>query len=141
MSDGDLIPIGDVKTMEERAYRAYQMRLGGQDWNAIAKSLAYKSPARAKREVDDLISKAAAVASDDRKREIVEMELDRLDALQNAVWGMAIGGDLKAVETTLKIMGHRARLLALGEETTSNSVQTVIVAGEDYVETLRGITH
>lgn len=139
MSDGDLIPIDDVKTMEERAYRAYQMRLGGQDWTAIARNLQYKSPQRAKREVDDLITKAASIASDDRKREVVEMELDRLDALQNAVWGMAISGDLKAVETTLKIMAHRARLLALGEESTANTVQTVIVAGEDYVETLRSV--
>jgi hypothetical protein len=69
----------------------------------------------------------------------VELELDRLNALQNAVWGMALSGELKAIETTLKIMQHRARLLQLGEESKDSSNTTVIVAGEDYVETLRGM--
>jgi hypothetical protein len=139
MADGDLVPIDNIRTKEERAYRAYQMRLGGEAWPDIASSLNYTSPVTAKREVDLLITKAMNVATDDRKREVVEMELDRLDALQNAVWGMALTGDFKAVETTLKIMQHRARLLALGEESSGNSVQTVIVAGEDYVQTLRGM--
>lgn len=139
MADGDLVPIEDVRTREERAYRAYQKRLGGESWADIAQAMKYPSPTSVKRDVDMLITKAANVASDDRKREVVEMELDRLDALQNAVWGMAMMGDFKAVDSTLKIMQHRARLLALGEESSGNTIQTVIVAGEDYVETLRGM--
>ncbi len=139
MADGDLVPIDNIRTKEERAYRAYQKRLGGESWADIATSMDYPSPVTVKREVDLLVSKAMNIATDDRKREVVEMELDRLDALQNAVWGMALTGDFKAVETTLKIMQHRARLLALGEESSGNTVQTVIVAGEDYVETLRGM--
>ena len=137
--DGDLIPINDIATKEERAYRAYQKRLAGEDWRDIAKTLEYPSPKTAEREVQLLIEKASKVATEDRKREVVELELDRLNALQNAVWGMALSGELKAIETTLKIMQHRARLLQLGEESKDSSTTTVIVAGEDYVETLRGI--
>ena len=137
--DGDLVPIEDIQTKEERAYRAYQKRLGGEDWRVIAKDLEYPSPRTAEREVELLVQKSLKVASEDRKQEVVSLELDRLDALQNAVWGMAISGELKAVDTTLKIMQHRARLLALGEESKDTQTTTVIVAGEDYVETLRGI--
>lgn len=137
--DGDLVPIEDIQTKEERAYRAYQKRLGGEDWRVIAKDLEYPSPRTAEREVELLVQKSLKAASDDRKQEVVSLELDRLDALQNAVWGMAISGELKAVDTTLKIMQHRARLLALGEESKDSQTTTVIVAGEDYVETLRGI--
>ena len=137
--DGDLVPIEDIQTKEERAYRAYQKRLGGEDWRVIARDLEYPSPRTAEREVELLVEKSLKVASDDRKQEVVSLELDRLDALQNAVWGMAISGELKAVDTTLKIMQHRARLLALGEESKDSQTTTVIVAGEDYVETLRGI--
>jgi len=137
--DGDLVPIEDIQTKEERAYRAYQKRLGGEDWRVIARDLEYPSPRTAEREVELLVEKSLKVASDDRKQEVVSLELDRLDALQNAVWGMAISGELKAVDTTLKIMQHRARLLQLGEESKDSQTTTVIVAGEDYVETLRGI--
>lgn len=136
--DGQLIPISDISTREERAYRAYQMRLSGESWQRIMYRFEYPSINIMKGEIDALIRKATSIANDDRRREVLELELDRLDALQNAVWGMAIGGDLKAVETALKVMAHRARILALGEETAS-STNTVVIASEKYVETLQGV--
>jgi len=136
--DGLLIPVSDIQTREERAYRAYQMLLGGAPWQEIVYRCEYIGIMEAKAEVDGLIRKATQIANDDRKREVLELELARLDALQNAVWGMAISGDLKAVDTTLKIMAHRARILALGEETAA-STNTVIVTSEKYIESLQGV--
>lgn len=136
MSDGDLFSL-DVTSKEELAYRAYQLRMSGEPWQLISTKLGYKNPSAAKRATEMLIKKAVGVVEEDRKQEILDLELDRLDALQNAVWGMAISGDLKAVETTLKIMNHRARLLALGEDTQSSSINTIVVTGENYVESLK----
>lgn len=52
--------------------------------------------------------KAAALTS------LRRMEAERLDSLQAAVWTRASeGGELMAVETILKIMARRARLLGL----------------------------
>lgn len=138
VDDGQLIPVSDISTREERAYRAYQMRLSGMQWQEIVYRCEYVGIGEAKAEVDGLLRKATQIASDDRKREVLELELGRLDALQNAIWGMAISGDLKAVDTTLKIMAHRARILALGEETAA-STTTVVVTSEKYVETLQGV--
>lgn len=139
MNDGELVPITDIKTREERAYRAYQLRLGGENWVDIASKLDYQSPKKVKQEVDLIVQKAIQSVNDDRKSEIIELELDRLDALQSAVWGMAMSGDLKAVDSALKVMAHRARLLSLGEE-RSSSVSTIIVSGDEYVETLKEIS-
>lgn len=136
--DGQLIPVSDISTREERAYRAYQMRLSGMQWQEIVYRCEYTGIGEAKAEVDGLLRKATQIASDDRKREVLELELGRLDALQNAIWGMAISGDLKAVDTTLKIMAHRARILALGEE-TATSTNTVVITSEKYVEALQGV--
>lgn len=139
MSDGDLIPL-NAQTREELAYHAYQLRLGGSDWEAIRSKLGYKSVTAVRTDVDLLVKKALAEAQDDRKREVVELELDRLDALQNSIWGIALGGDIKAIEATLKIMAHRARLLALGQDTQGNATNTIIVASDNYVDTLKEIS-
>jgi hypothetical protein len=50
-------------------------------------------------------------------------------------------GDLKAIDTCIRVMGHRAKLLGLEyrEETVVN--RTIVVAGstEQYVQTLKMI--
>lgn len=140
MSDGDLIPIDNIQSKEEKAYRAYQMRLSGTPWSEIATRLHYQNGSKARYSVELLIKKAADTADEDRKQEVLELELDRLDALQNAVWGMALSGDIKAVEAVLKVMTHRARILSLGEETRGNQISTVIVSDSNYVEALKELS-
>lgn len=138
--DGMLVPVNDVKTREEKAYRAYQMRLAGTSHAEIAQKLGYPNPRRVSTEIKLLVDKAVEAVSEERKSEVVELELDRLDALQNAVWGMAIGGDLKAVDSVLKIMTHRAKLLSLGSDTNNTAASTVIISSEDYVNTLKDLS-
>ena len=137
--DGALIPTTDITSVEERAYRAYQMRLGGKSWQNIKADLNYASVAKTKEAVDRLINKAAKTMVRDRREEIMDIELDRLDALQDAIWGMAMVGDLKAVDSVLKVMTHRAKLLALGNNEDTGSQNTVIVASSDYIQTLKNL--
>ena len=42
-----------------------------------------------------------------------ELEASRLDALQAALWQDAVDGNTQAVQTVLKIMDQRAKLLGL----------------------------
>jgi hypothetical protein len=70
------------------------------------------------------------------------MEVERLDTLQRAVWQDAIGGDIKAVETALRIIQARAKVLGLDNmpvNTVTNN--TIVVAGtpEEYVSALRKV--
>ena len=136
MKDGELISLEDVRTKEDLAYRAYQMRMAGDTWAEIAQRLGYRTGVTARDAVETLIDKASRVISEQQKENVLNLELDRLDALQAAVWGMALGGDLKAVDSVLKIMSHRARLLKL-EESEKSTTNTDIVTGETYAESLK----
>jgi hypothetical protein len=46
-------------------------------------------------------------------KELLELELLRLDQLQSRLYADAINGDLRALESCLRIMDQRARLLGL----------------------------
>lgn len=43
------------------------------------------------------------------------MELERLDALQKAVWPGAVKGNLQKIQTVLMLMKHRSRLLGIDQ--------------------------
>ena len=48
-----------------------------------------------------------------RRAEAIRLEEARLDALQEGIWGRAMGGDPRAVEVALKVLERRARMLGL----------------------------
>lgn len=48
--------------------------------------------------------------------ELPRLELDRLDALQAALWPKAVAGDMAAAVVVLRIIERRARVLGLGLE-------------------------
>jgi hypothetical protein len=58
----------------------------------------------------------------------VQMELVRLDRALNAIWDRVLEGDLKAIETMLKIEERRARLLDLDAPITikANDIDAAI---------------
>jgi heme oxygenase len=130
--------VDTVITPEELAYRAYQMRVKGYSWAHIAEEYGYTGPMDAHRKVTYLIKAAGAALSDERKEEILDLELARLDELQRAYYQSGIDGDLKAAEFVLKVMNHRAKLARLGEEQVQTT-QTVIVTDSNYLSALQGL--
>lgn len=135
MSEGELVLV----SAEERAYRAYNLRVTGKSWDEIALELDYSSGSDAKRKVTLLVNKARGVMDAERRAEIVEMELDRLDKLQSAIWDIAITGSLKDMEMVLKIMTLRAKYVQNVEENRELSSRTVIVTSDRFIEGLREI--
>jgi hypothetical protein len=125
----------------DKAYQAYRLSLEGQDWDQIARTLGYKTGRVAQVEVRQYITRAATQQDIARKEEVLDIEMRRLDALQAAVWPAAMEGDTKAVDSVLRVMGHRAKLLGLeliaqGGNVTNN---TVVVAGntEEFIRSLK----
>ncbi len=59
-----------------------------------------------------------------------EMELQRLDALQRALWDKAMGGDVKAVNAIARLIEQRTRLLGLDKHTGATA-QTVVMSPAD----------
>jgi hypothetical protein len=86
-----------------------KLRRAGLGWDAIAQQLDYSDAGHAHRRF--------MVFMKDYPREDVvtarELEADRYDQLQRAIWAKCLKGDTWAFDRALKIMGQRARLLGL----------------------------
>lgn len=116
-SDAELEPI-DTAAAERRARkmadeyrlrRAVDLARAGLPWALVAKGSGYASKGAALKAVNRyLAAKRAEMAE---SAEVVrEMELDRLDALQSAVWDRARHGDDKALSRVLDIHDRRVKL-------------------------------
>lgn len=117
--------------LAERDVRIFKMRQAGVAVSEIARrfSLSNSTVASAIRRQLSKLSQEALMAYP----EVLQMELERLDALQSAVWPLtqhrkvkmddgtevAIEPDIKAVSTVLSIIDRRARLLGM-EQTNVN---------------------
>lgn len=120
---------------------AYQMHLAGVGWSKIADLLGYASANTALTAVTQRRKEMNARTSFE---EVVHTELDRLDALQLVAWRTARLGDLKAMDTILKIMDRRAKLLGLdkkpvdtvGGDVVHNTAFFIGGSEDEYVQAL-----
>lgn len=95
--------------------RAVEMRRYGCSYTEIASALGC-ARSTAFGYVSKEIEKLSREAAEDAKLYCV-LECERLDALQVSIWGRAMNGDLKAIQTVLRIMERRAKLLGLDAPT------------------------
>jgi outer membrane PBP1 activator LpoA protein len=94
-----------------RRKEAVDYRLTGSTYREIAANLDV-TPTRARQ----LVAEAMAALQKDTSEsaeELRRLELDRLDAMQAAVWGEVEAASLKAINTVLRIMERRAKLAGL----------------------------
>lgn len=122
------------------ARRAFELRRQGKSFYQIAEIMELPE-ARVAGMVSGAIRAAANLVSTTEKRELMALEISRLDELQSAVWPLAVSGDTRAIDSTLKIIQMRAKMLGLEEQVQTNTVQAVIVQGgsTEYREALRMI--
>ena len=141
MSDGELVTLSDSPTLDEKANAATKLKLNGYSWDDIAKACGFKNGNSARMQVKVWMQKAIISRGEEYKAEAIDLELARLDELQKAVWPAAMAGDTKAVDSVLRVMNHRAKLLGLEEADTKVTNQTVVVSGntQDFVQTLKVI--
>jgi uncharacterized protein (DUF3084 family) len=95
-----------------RRANAIKLRLAGLDYETIAQRLDYSSKGSACTDITRAL--AASIKEQGRSAdELREVELARLDRLQAAAWGPAVGGELRAIETVLRVIDRRCKLLGL----------------------------
>ncbi|MHA3021138.1 hypothetical protein ACXPWS_12855 [Mycobacterium sp. BMJ-28] len=92
-----------------RAALALELRTCGMTYGAVAAQLGYADESGARKAVDRLLSRIEHGGV----TELRQLEGQRLDAMQRAVWAQACGGDLDAIKAALAIMGRRAKLYGL----------------------------
>lgn len=125
------------------AIQAYHLRASGTPWWEIAEQLGI-SETQAARLVADKIAAAARLVDEGAKRHLLALEVERLDRLQQSLWDRAMGGDLRAVDTALRIITTRAKILGLENAVAATVTNnTIVVAGntDEYIAALQRATH
>lgn len=92
-----------------RQLQALELRRAGVDYQTIADKVGYTNKGTAYAAVQAALRRGFVEPA----KELRELEADRLDRLQAAVWSAAIRGDVKAVDRVLRISDQRAKLLGL----------------------------
>lgn len=122
------------------AYEAYKLRLKGADWQTISEQTGYSNRTSCQVAVKNYLERAAVERSAEKKREVLELEIARLDALQEAYWDAAMKMDDKAAQIVLKTMQQRAKLRGLEQPDEKNSAsKTILVSGRNYNKMLQEI--
>lgn len=106
------------KARRERMADALKLREGGATYHQIADQLGI-SYAQAYADVQDALKEITREAAED----VLEIELMRLDNLFRMAYVKARKGNLKAIDTALKVMDRRARLLGLDKPEGTNGAQ------------------
>jgi hypothetical protein len=110
--------------LADRRRNAVELKIGGATWQQIADRLGYDSRASAYTDVRRALQQSVAELAIPRE-EYRQLELDRLDEMQNALWSKVLEGDTKAIDTSLRLMDRRAKLLGLDAPTRTEGVLTL----------------
>jgi hypothetical protein len=89
--------------------QALDMRLAGASYDEIARQLGYADRSGAWRAVEGELRELRH----EKAREVISLELARLDLLMASAWTDALAGDRHALAAVLRIMERRARYLGL----------------------------
>ncbi len=93
----------------ERAARALELRKQGYTFEQIAVELGY----RGRQGAFESVMAALREVTREAAEELIQLDLERLDALWVPQYQAALGGDAQALAGCLRIMERRARLLGL----------------------------
>ena len=101
--------------MSDRQRKAYELRMAGYKYREIADFWDADGPlyASAGAAWNAVQAYMRETAQGDTVGEQRRVEMDRMDALQTAVWERAMLGDVDSVKLVLAIMKERGRLLGL----------------------------
>lgn len=130
LGDPVVIP-AEVATKNERVYRCHQLRLKGESWQEIAAREHYPTAASVKAEVGRYMTEAASMVLQHSAREMLGMEVQRLDALQAAVWSQAMVGHIPSASLALNVIVQRAHLVAELDKTNVEGARTVVIPAAD----------
>jgi hypothetical protein len=93
----------------DKEQQVLMLRRQGHTWDAISQRVGYSSPSSSR---DAFLRASNRIIRDDLN-EVRQMEIDRLDIALSAIWHQIEAGDLLAINTMLKIMDRRSKMLAL----------------------------
>ena len=107
----------DVGLPEEqllaKELKVLDLRRAGFTFQRIAEETGYRQPSGAQRAYKRIMDRTKPQAVEEHRWQ----ELDRLDRMQVALWPRAMKGDDKAINTIVRLMERRARLVGIDAPT------------------------
>ena len=126
----------------DSAADAHRLHLAGQGWAEIATRTGYADAKLCAMAVRAYLQRAAVRRGEERRKEDLQLELDRLDALQAAHWERALAGDAKSTAAVLRIIDMRCKLNGFdGSADVISAPRTIVIDGtpEEYVAQLKAV--
>lgn len=120
-------------TQEQKDQIMFQMRQRGYGWKEIAEHLDYATVDAARLTYRNMVQRAAQDLSLQTKQQMLQAEVDRLDSLMAIAWVNAEAGEMKAIDTCVRIIQVRAKLLGLEEVEGAKLGNTVIITDTDTI--------
>ena len=105
----------------EREAKALDLRLLGYSYDRIAREIGYAHRSAARKAVDRALKAIPREAA----LQLRDIELERLDLLQRSLASQIVRGHLPSIDSMLRIMHHRAKLLGLYEPQPDTGVAEV----------------
>jgi hypothetical protein len=111
MSNPNGRPSGKAPKPEtiDREQQVVSLRRQGYTWEGISNEVGYLSPSSSR---EAFLRASRRVLREDLE-EVRNLELDRLDFALKSIWTGVEAGDTQAINTMLKIMERRSKMLAL----------------------------
>jgi len=113
----------------EKELKIIELRRAGVTWEKIAAEIGFKNASGAYK----MYQRAAERMVRPNLEELRDVELDRLDRMQLGIWNKAKDGELRAIDTVLRIQDRRARLLGL-DAPTKIQAEVTVYEGQQLVE-------
>jgi hypothetical protein len=108
-----IINADDVDITEDallaKELRVLDLRRAGFTFQRIAEETGYKQASGAQRAYERIMARDKPLAPEEHRWQ----ELDRLDRMQVALWPRAMKGDDRAINTIVRLMERRARLVGI----------------------------
>lgn len=96
-------------TIAMRHNQAIELRIAGATFQQIADTLGYGSPSAASKAISSGLTRMLQEPAE----KLREIERERLDRAQAAIWKRVLGGDEKAIDAFIRISKRRGDLLGL----------------------------
>lgn len=113
----------------DKERRVVELRRAGATFDEIANATGYATAQGAYLAYHRALKRTLVDAGTE---DIRQLELDRLDKMQKAIWAKVMQGDTAAIHTALKILDRRARYLGL--DAPVKSEVKVDVATRDAID-------
>jgi hypothetical protein len=126
-----------------RAMEAYQRKMAGWTMREIADDLGYASDVEVANAITRQMKSEAKFLTDAGRAGILQLEIDRLEALHRAYFQSAVNGDREDAKFVLSVADRLIRLTQLDSiDTKTQQAQVLVISGqeEDYVAKLKELT-